>query len=341
MAHPAIRLLSALELLQNHGRLSGGELAERLNVGRRTVRRYVAALEELGIPVTAEAGRGGGYMLVAGFKLPPMMFGDEEALALSLGLLAARSLGLADAEPAIESAQAKLERVLPAALKKRARAIAETVTLDLARPVAGPDGAVLAALSAAAQSRSRVHLRYRSPASGQSERDFDAYGIVYASGRWYAVGMCHLRGGVRSFRIDRIEAARAAAGVFERPAGFDALEHLKHSVAAIPRRFAAEILLETDLDTARRELRPALGLLEWTQRGVLLRSQVGSLAWLALELSRMPFEFEIRKPAALRNAVAANARRLSRLASAPGGPRRRAPSSRSARRTDSPPRAIE
>src|SRR5688500_16302858 len=103
MDHPATRVLAVLELLQAHGRMSGSELARRLAVHPRTVRRYVALLEEMGIPVTAEQGRLGGYSLVAGFKLPPMMFTDDEALALSVGLLAARGLGLDGAAPAVAS----------------------------------------------------------------------------------------------------------------------------------------------------------------------------------------------------------------------------------------------
>ena len=86
--------------------MTGAELARELDVDRRTVRRYIARLEEMGVPITAEQGRDGGYMLVAGFKLPPMMFSDDEALALSVGLLAARGLGLAEAAPAVASAQA-------------------------------------------------------------------------------------------------------------------------------------------------------------------------------------------------------------------------------------------
>src|SRR5690554_8182776 len=99
--------------------MGGGELAQRLGVNRRTVRRYIRILEDLGIPVMTEQGRYGGYRLVAGFKLPPMMFTEEETLAVSLGLLAARQLGLTDAAPAIASVQAKLERVMPANLKKQ------------------------------------------------------------------------------------------------------------------------------------------------------------------------------------------------------------------------------
>src|SRR5262245_54159905 len=139
MSRPATRLLAALELLQTHGRMSGSELARRLRIHPRTVRRYIASLEELGIPITTDRGRDGAYMLVAGFKLPPMMFTDDEALALSVGLLAARSLGLADAAPAVASAQAKLERVMPVSVKRRVRAVDETVTLDLSRPTAPSD----------------------------------------------------------------------------------------------------------------------------------------------------------------------------------------------------------
>src|SRR5258708_22815192 len=100
MARPTTRVLAVLELLQTHGTMSGAELAARLAVDRRTVRRYIAALEELGIPITAERGRAAGYMLVAGFKLPPMLFTDDQALALSLGYLAARGTGPAAPAPA-------------------------------------------------------------------------------------------------------------------------------------------------------------------------------------------------------------------------------------------------
>src|SRR4029077_8350685 len=156
MPRPTLRVLALIELLQRHGRMSGAELARNLDVDRRTVRRYISMLEELGIPITAEQGRDGGYLLVAGFKLPPLMFNDDEALALSVGLLAARGLGLAEAAPAVASAQAKLERVMPAPLQRRVRAVDETVTLDLSRPRAPGDNAALVTLSGAAQTQTRV-----------------------------------------------------------------------------------------------------------------------------------------------------------------------------------------
>ncbi|HEX6927906.1 MAG TPA: HTH domain-containing protein, partial [Gammaproteobacteria bacterium] len=149
MARPTTRVLALLELLQTHGRMSGAELARHLEVDGRTLRRYITTLEDIGIPITAERGRHGGYLLVAGFKLPPLMFTADETLAVSLGLLAARSLGLAEAAPAIASVQAKLERVMPANLKTRVRAASETTTLDLSAGVPARDNMALMALTAA------------------------------------------------------------------------------------------------------------------------------------------------------------------------------------------------
>lgn len=314
MSRPTTRVLAVLELLQTHGRMSGSELSRRLRVDGRTVRRYIARLEELGIPVTAERGRDGAYSLVAGFKLPPMMFTADEALALSVGLLAARGLGLAEAAPAVASAQAKLERVMPANVRRRVRAVDETVTLDLSRPVSPGDNAALVALSAAAQNRTRVRLRYRGPRSPESERDFDPYGLAYRGGRWYAVGQCHATRSLRTFRLDRILSAELVDAVFERPEGFDALGHLMFSIATLPRAYSVEVLLRTDAETARRELFPAAGILDATPDGVLLRSQVDDLDWIARELSRLPFSFEVRKPSALRKAVADLGSRLLRVA---------------------------
>jgi predicted DNA-binding transcriptional regulator YafY len=231
-------------------------------------------------------------------------------LAVSVGLLAARGLGLAGAATAVASAQAKLERVMPANLKRRVRAVDATVTLDLSRSTERDDNSALAALAAAAQSQSRVMLAYSTPNRAETERAFDPYGLAWRSGRWYVVGMCHLRRGLRSFRLDRIRSVRTLEVGFARPEGFDSLGHLEFSVATLPRAFTVEVLLETDLGTARRELFPAAGVLEWVGDGVLLRSQVDELDWFARELARLPFPFQIRSPAALRAAVGIHARRL-------------------------------
>jgi predicted DNA-binding transcriptional regulator YafY len=315
MTEPTIRVLAVLELLQARGRMSGAELAQELAVDRRSVRRYIARLEEMGVPITAEQGRDGGYALVAGFKLPPMMFTDDEALALSVGLLAARGLGLAEAAAAVASAQAKLERVMPAPLKRRVRAVDETVTLDLSRPKVPGDNAALVTLSTAAQTQRRVQMRYRSAQREETEREFDPYGLGYRGGCWYVVGMCHMRRGLRSFRLDRVLSVRLRNASFARPRDFDALAHITYSLATLPRAHAVDVVLETDLATAQRHLLPSVGVMEWTGDAVLLRAQVDDLDWFARELAHLPFRFSIRRPAALRSAVAALGKRLAKLAS--------------------------
>ena len=312
MAHPATRVLAILELLQAHGRMSGAELAQRLDVDGRTLRRYIAVLEDLGIPITAERGRHGAYLLVPGFKLPPMMFTDDEALALSVGLLAARSLGLAEGASAVASAQAKLERVMPAKLKTRVCAVDETVKLDLLHAPAPGDNDALVALTAAAQAHTRVHMRYRSAKGEDTERDFDPYGLVYRGGCWYVGGHCHLRKGLRSFRLDRIAEVHPLDTRFERPEDFDAAAHLSFSIASIPRATPIEILLRTDLKTAVENMGDSIGLYEPCVEGILLRSSTDSLDWFAHQLAKLPFDFEIRQPPELREALQAHAERLLR-----------------------------
>lgn len=309
MLRPATRVLTVLELLQTHGQLSGAELARRLEVDPRTLRRYITMLEEIGVPVTAEQGRHGGYRLVPGFKLPPMMFTEEEVLAVSLGLLAARGLGLSGAAPAVASAQAKLERVMPARLRRRVRDVDETVSLDPSRSVAIGEYAVLATLSNAAQSQQRVHMTYRSRKADETERELEPYGLVRRGG-WYVVGRCCLREAVRSFRLDRIRSVRLLEQSFVRPAGFDARAHLAESVATMPREFTVEVLLKVDLETARRNVFQSIGLVERSEEGVLLRAQADDLDWMARELMRLPFAFEIRKPAQLRTALRARVQSL-------------------------------
>src|SRR5690348_9803138 len=180
MAKPTTRVLAVLDLLQSHGRMSGPELARRVGVDVRTLRRYIVMLEDLGIPLTTERGRHGAYMLVAGFRLPPMMFTNDEAVALSIGMVAARGLGLADAAPAIASAQSKLARVMPAALTKQVHAISETVAVDLRGATSVPaSNAALLVLTAAARAQQRVRLSYRSGRGEDSERDFDPYGLAF------------------------------------------------------------------------------------------------------------------------------------------------------------------
>jgi len=318
MYRPTTRVLALLELLQTHGRMSGAELAPRLGVDRRTLRRYVGKLEHIGIPITAERGRAGGYALMPGFKLPPMMFTEDETLALSLGLLAARGLGLAEAAPAVASAQAKLKRVMPDGLKRRVRAVDDTVKLDAVRAIAPGDNQALVALTGAAQACRRVVLRYRDLHGEESVRRFDPYGLALRHGRWYAAGWCHLRQALRTFRLDRIGGVEPLAEPFERPPGFDAMAHVVQAVATLPRAFTIEVLLKTDAVSARAHLFAEAGVFEETAEGVLIHAQSDELDWFARQLAGMPFDFEIRRPPELHAAVGDCVRRLLRCSPGAG-----------------------
>ncbi len=306
MYSPATRLLAALDALQSRPGITAAQLAERLRVNGRSVRRYVTMLQDMGIPVEAERGRYGGYRLRPGFKLPPLMLTEDEALAVTLGLLAAQRLGLAGAVPAVEGALAKIERVLPVALRERVQAVQETVALDLAPTVpmaATPAADRVAALSAAAYRGRRVWLRYRRGDGAQTERALDPYGLVHRQGRWYVVGYCHLRKGVRVFRLDRMLRVEPREETFARPEGFDSLEYALRAFAAIPDRWLVEVLLETTLDRVRWSVPPEFATLEETLEGIVLRAYDNDLDHMARFLVGLGCPMIVRRPPELRDAL--------------------------------------
>jgi predicted DNA-binding transcriptional regulator YafY len=316
---PTTRLLSMLELLQARGRMDGPELARRLEVGERTVRRYVTMLREMGVPVESERGRYGSYALRPGFRLPPMMFTDEEALALALGLLSARRLGLSGVAPAVEGALAKLERVMPEGLRGRLQAFEETVVPAAVVPPRLPAGEVVVILSEAVRGRRRVRMRYRSGPSKETEREFDPYAVLRKEGYWYAVGHDHLREATRLFRLDRVIEARLLEATFERPPGFDEPEGVLFALAVMPQdRWSVEVLLEATLDEAREQV-PAIGVfLEEAEGGVLMRSSTSDLGWMARVLSGISFPFLVKGPPELREALRRHAAEISRQAERAG-----------------------
>ena len=309
MSHPTTRVLAMLELLQARNRLGGAELAERLGVDQRTVRRYAERLAELGIPVTAERGRYGGYRLMPGFKLPPLMFTDDEATAVVLGLLAANRLGLPVTGGA--SALAKVQRVLPAALGERIEALRQTLefTTTPREGIAADTGTVLALAHAAGQ-RQRVRLRYRSWAGADSERDLDPYGLVLHSGRWYVTGHDSRSGQVRTFRVDRVRSVRPRDATFEPPQEFHPVRHVTESLAAVPYAHEVEVVLATTMDAARRRIPPAAATLTEAGDGVMLTARAERLDGVAAMLAGLGWPFTIRKPAALRDEVRALSDRL-------------------------------
>jgi predicted DNA-binding transcriptional regulator YafY len=304
-----------VELLQARERIGVPELARRLEVGQRTVRRYAAKLREMGIPVEAELGRYGAYYLRSGYRLPPMIFTDEEALGLALGLLAARHLGLAGVAPAVEGALAKLERVMSEALRGRVRALQETVSIAATRSRAPARSEALLTLAAAVGEQRRVRLRYSSGWSRETKREVDPYGVMHREGYWYAVGHCHLRKGMRLFRLDRVLEAEMLEETFARPAGLDSPGAVLGAVANTHGdRWSVEVLLETRVEEVRGQL-PSVGLsLEQTEGGTLLRCSTWSLEWPARVLAGLDCSFVVRRPTELRDALEQRAEKLATLA---------------------------
>ena len=311
---PTGRVLTVLEMLQARRRVTGAEIAGRLEVSPRTARRYVETLREMGVPVEGERGRGGAYSLRPGFRLPPMMFTEEEALGLALALLAARGLGLSGVAPAVEGALAKLERVMPEAVRERAGDL-RAVALAVTAPAEPPAPEFLLDLVRAAREGRRVRLRYRSGWDEETERLFDPYGVAHRTGYWYAVGHDHLRHGLRVFRLDRALEAEPLGENFERPPGYETPEGLLGTLSAMPQdRWSVEVLLETTPEQAREEL-PSLGVaLEGAESGVLMRSSTSDLPWMVRLLAGLSFPFMVLGPPELREALERRAEEIAALA---------------------------
>jgi predicted DNA-binding transcriptional regulator YafY len=318
MYHPTTRVLTVLELLQAHGRIGGPELAARLEVNIRTVRHYITLLQDLGIPIESERGRAGGYRLRPGFKLPPLMFNEDEALALTLGLLAARRLGLAAAAPAVEGALAKVERVMPDTLRARMEAVQQALVIDGAALYTAPPAGLVLTFSSAAQQRRRVRMRYRAWGDHETDRSLDPYGVVFHNGRWFAVGYCHLRQDLRIFRLDRVLQAELCDERFVRPDGFDSLAHVMSSLANAPAAWSVEVLLDASLEIARERVPASMAVLEAEAAGVALRCHVENLEWVARFLVGTGLSFAVRRPPELRDTLRQLAHEIAQLAERDG-----------------------
>lgn len=315
---PTARVLAVLELLQSYGRMSGSELARRLEVDIRTVRDYIETLQDLGIPVEAERGRYGAYRLRPGYKLPPLIFSEEESLALTLSLLIARQAGLATTEPAIETVLAKVERVLPEATRQRIQAMEQSVLFENSTFQNAPKALTVAVLSSAVQSRRSVRMEYSSATSEVSERVFDAYGVVYHEGLWYTIGYCHLRHGQRLFRLDRIRQLELLDQTFIPPPNFQALVAVQQALTAVPSVWQIEVWFETSLAEAPRQLGISKTYFKEEGNGVVMRGEVPDLEWLASRLAGVGARLIIRQPAELRKVLGQYARRLASYAEATG-----------------------
>lgn len=307
----AARVLALLELLQAHPGLTGPQLAARLEVDPRTVRRLVATLDGLGVPVLAIRGKYGGYRLMPGYKLPPLMLTRDEAVAVVLGLLAAELTGLHAAAPSLAGARAKIDRVLPDELRDRTRAVAETLGFSMrSRRPAPPDAHVLLALGEAVRDHRRVRIGYTSWRGEDSERELDPFGLVFHAGRWYLTGHDHRRSGVRTFRLDRIAAVHPVGAGSPPPEGFDPVGTVMTGIAEVPWT-AVAIVLHAPLDEVRVRLPRTAGTLEPHPDGTLLRGRAERLDGLARMLAGMEWRFTVLEPDRLRAEVRALAERLT------------------------------
>ena len=313
MYSPTTRLLSVLELLQSRKRMSGSEIAQRLEVDPRTVRRYIVMLQNMGIPVEAERGPYGNYQLRRGHRIPPLMFTESEAIALTLGLLTIREFRFPVEVAAVESALAKTERVMPDKLLQQARALQETIIFHIDFLPNRVENNFVAMLSSAVQQRQRVRLTYLSWEGDKTEREFDPYGIVFNEGFWYTAGYCHLRHDLRTFRLDRISALEPREHTFDRPADFDELEHVLTSLFSRPGAEQVEILMKTTLEHAQQFTSPDLGTLEETEQGVIFRRAAIHLEWVAFFLMCLDFPVVVIQPEPLRETLRQMAAKAFRM----------------------------
>lgn len=311
MYSPVERLLTVLNLLQARASITAAELAERLEVNARSVRRYITMLQDLGIPVEAERGRYGGYRLRSGFKLPPLMWTEEEAVAVTLGLRAAESLGFGRSQPGVASALAKVERVLPLHIQEHVQAVQHVVTLHPETTSAQGTGMWVSALSTAAYRGQRAWIVYRSKEGEQTERTLDCYGLLHLEGQWYAIGYCHLREAIRMFRLDRILRVESREEYFTRPRNFDLLTYALQAIRALPSRWLAEVLLKATLDQVRRAIPLTYAALEERRNGILLRIYDDDLDGLARFLVNLGCPFVVIQPPELLEALEQLAARIA------------------------------
>ena len=333
MSRPTGRVLALLEILQAGGTRTVADLADRLGVDERTVRRYVDHLDELGIPVTSVRGRYGGYRLARGYRMPPLMLSDDESLAVVLGLLAGRRAGLLTTPPAAtESAIAKIRRVLPDTVRRRLDALVETIGFTQAERPGFPTGTdILLLLAGAARDRVPVRISYTDRSGTDSERTLAPYGVVSHAGRWYVTGTDSASGELRGFRVDRISRADPLPGSFPpAPAGFDPAAAVLSGLARTPWTHQVRIRIRARADEIRRVFPASVATIEDSPdqdspdepndapRWLRVRLQAEDLGWIPGLLGVLDRPFVIEEPDELRDQVRRLAGRLVRSADQAG-----------------------
>lgn len=252
MAETTSRVLALLNLLQAHRQWSGPELAARLEVTERTLRRDIERLRELGYRVEATRGRAGGYRLEAGSDLPPLLFTEDEAVTMAIGLRMAATQGITDGETTTLSALAKFEQVLPAALRTRVNALAGSITLETPRgtPISSE---LLGELALACRDHERIRFHYVSGGGAETDRVVEPHSLVAAERHWFFVCWDLGREDWRTFRVDRMSrffGTRLHFSPRELPAT-DAAEFVAAAASALWGTLTAQVVMDMPLEEMR------------------------------------------------------------------------------------------
>ncbi|MBF6354103.1 YafY family transcriptional regulator [Nocardia higoensis] len=316
MAATSTRTLRLLSLLQTHKYWPGGELADRLGVSARTLRRDVDRLRDLGYPVQAQRGVDGGYQLAPGAALPPLMIDDDEAVALVVGMQAAVH-GSVDgiAESAVR-VLAKVIQVMPPRLRKRVDAL-RAMTVPAAWGPAGRspmDPAALTTVALACRDNERLRFDYTAADGRGSERHTEPHRLVALGRRWYLVAYDLDRHDWRSFRVDRLTDPRADGSRFrprELPAA-DAAAFVRSGMDQIPRPYTIEVVVATSAELVRERIGRWSTIEEIDAHTCRVHMTADSLEWPIMGLGMLDADFEVVAPQILRERLRALADRFGR-----------------------------
>ncbi|WP_037733281.1 helix-turn-helix transcriptional regulator [Streptomyces megasporus] len=319
MLETSARLLRLLSLLQAHPEWSGAELADRLGVTPRTVRRDIDRLRTLGYPVHSTTGTAGGYRLGVGARLPPLLLDDDEAVAVAVGLRAAAGNAVEGIEESSVRALAKLEQVLPHRLRGQVNALAAfTASLGDRR---GPtvDVGTVTELASACRDHRQLRFAYRGHDGTTSRRTAEPYRLVHNSHRWYLVAWDVDRADWRTFRVDRVTLTPPHGPRFvpREPPAQDWAAYVSRRVSTAVYAHEATVLLHAPVERAAERIAPTAGMLEPVdEHTCLLRTGAHSLETLVFHIVTAGFDFEVREPDELNDRVAELAARLARAAEA-------------------------
>jgi len=308
------RLLRLLSLFQARRYWSGADLAGRLEVTARTLRRDVDRLRSLGYPVHSTSGTAGGYQLGAGANLPPLLLDDDEAVAVALGLRTSASGSVGGIEEASVRALLKLEQVLPPRLRQRVAALHGFIEPLRGR---GPtvDAERLSAIAGACRDHEAIRFLYHDRAGKPSARTVEPHRLVHTGYRWYLVAWDLARKDWRTFRVDRIEGKLKTSTRFmpRKPPGGDFAAFVSKSLASIPYPFRARVTLQAPVEAVTKRVPPSAGVLEAVdQSSCLLHTGSHSLEGLTIHLMLLGVDFHVHEPPELIDHLRRLAERLGR-----------------------------